>query len=131
MPPQMAEDILVNGIAEILNKLGAFAAHEIGLVRGVKGELEKLQNMVDMIRKVLEDAEKRQVNEEAVRLWLQRLKQAAWDAEGILDEVSNETLRREMKNKDDRSSMQLHHLQLAYNQERTTSVVDEKRDQMQ
>ncbi|KAK9110127.1 hypothetical protein Sjap_018187 [Stephania japonica] len=87
---------LANVSSEILKKLGAFATHELGLMLGFKGELRKLKNIVEMILAVLEDAEVRQAKENAVRLWLQRLKQAVYDAEDVLDVVAYEALRRKM-----------------------------------
>ncbi|KAK9138240.1 hypothetical protein Sjap_008834 [Stephania japonica] len=95
----MAEAILVNGISEILKKIGSLAGREVSLMWGVKGELKKLQKTADMIQKVLQDAERRQRDTDAVKLWLQRLKQAAYDAEDILNEVAYETLRKKIENR--------------------------------
>ncbi|KAK9137894.1 hypothetical protein Sjap_008488 [Stephania japonica] len=94
----MAEAILVNGISEILKKIGSLAGREVSLMWGVKGELKKLQKTADMIQKVLQDAERRQRDTNAVKLWLQRLKQAAYDVEDILNEVAYETLRKKIEN---------------------------------
>ncbi|KAK9110129.1 hypothetical protein Sjap_018189 [Stephania japonica] len=91
-----ATGFLANVSSEILKKLGAFATHELGLMLGFKGELRKLKNIVEMVLAVLEDAEVRQAKENAVRLWLQRLKQAVYDAEDVLDVVAYEALRRKM-----------------------------------
>ncbi|KAK9138242.1 hypothetical protein Sjap_008836 [Stephania japonica] len=95
----MAEAILVNGISEILKKIGSLAGREVSLMWGVKGELKKLQKTADMIQKVLQDAERHQRDTAAVGLWLQRLKQAAYDAEDILNEVAYETLRKKIENR--------------------------------
>ncbi|KAK9110133.1 hypothetical protein Sjap_018193 [Stephania japonica] len=91
-----ATGFLANVSSEILKKLGSFATHELGLMFGFKGELRKLKNIVEMILAVLEDAEVRQAKENAVRIWLQRLKQAVYDAEDVLDVVAYEALRRKM-----------------------------------
>ena len=42
---------------------------------------------------MLADAERRQEGEEFVRLWLQRLKDVAFDANGVLDDLAYEILR--------------------------------------
>ncbi|KAK4566336.1 hypothetical protein RGQ29_002545 [Quercus rubra] len=50
-----------------------------------------------MIQAVLADAERRQVGEERVKLWLQRLKDVAYDADDVLDELAYELLRRKVE----------------------------------
>ena len=50
-----------------------------------------------MVQALLADAEKRQVGEERVRLWLQRLKDVAYDADDVLDELAYELLRRKVE----------------------------------
>ncbi|KAK9081183.1 hypothetical protein Syun_030546 [Stephania yunnanensis] len=45
---------------------------------------------------VLQDADKRQVGDERVKLWLQKLKEAAYDAEDILAEFAFDGLRRQV-----------------------------------
>ncbi|KAK9138632.1 hypothetical protein Sjap_009226 [Stephania japonica] len=100
----MAEDLLVSGAGEILNNLIATAFDEISLVWGVKEEVEKLKKALMRIQAVLEDAEKQQVEKEAVRLWLKELKEVAYDAEDVLDGIAYETLRRQSESKAKRSS---------------------------
>ena len=46
---------------------------------------------------MLADAERRQVRDEVVRLWLQRLKDVAYDADDVLDEFADEILRRKVE----------------------------------
>ncbi|CAA2955292.1 disease resistance RGA3 [Olea europaea subsp. europaea] len=50
-----------------------------------------------MIKKVLEDAGKRQVTEEAVKLWLKNLQDVAYDADNVLDVINYENLHREIR----------------------------------
>ncbi|RWR79711.1 putative disease resistance protein RGA3 [Cinnamomum micranthum f. kanehirae] len=54
---------------------------------GVEGESQKLKSTLSRIQALLNDAEDRQIREESVRLWLRELKDAAYDAEDIVDEV--------------------------------------------
>ena len=42
-------------------------------------EVRKLQSTLRAIQAVLEDADKRQLKEEAVKLWLDKLKEAAYN----------------------------------------------------
>ncbi|XP_026384215.1 putative disease resistance protein RGA3 [Papaver somniferum] len=92
----MAEAILVGGATEILKALTAVIADEIMLVWGVDDEFKRLKGTLEMISAVTTDAENRQVNDEAVRLWLRRLKSAAYDADDVLDEFTYEAMRREV-----------------------------------
>ncbi|XP_026431559.1 putative disease resistance protein RGA3 [Papaver somniferum] len=89
-----AEMILVTGATEILKKLGYVIAQEIGLAWGVEDDLKKLQSTLQMIAAVTDDAEKKQLSDSSVRLWLERLKDAAYDADDVLDEFSYEVMRR-------------------------------------
>ncbi|XP_026387914.1 putative disease resistance protein RGA3 [Papaver somniferum] len=90
----MAEALLVSGATEILKGLTAVIANEIALVWAVKDDLEKLKNTLEMISAVTSDAERCQVTENAVRLWLTKLKDAAYDADDVLDAFSYEAMRR-------------------------------------
>ncbi|KAK9081194.1 hypothetical protein Syun_030557 [Stephania yunnanensis] len=92
----MAEEILVGGVEEIVKRLISLGIDEIGLLRGVKEEVEKLQTIFTHIQLVLQDADKRQVGDENVKLWLQKLKEAAYDAEDILAEFAFDGLRRQV-----------------------------------
>ncbi|XP_038973356.1 uncharacterized protein LOC113461540, partial [Phoenix dactylifera] len=63
---------------------------------GVETELAKLQSTLSVIQAVLEDAEEKQTTDRALTTWLAKLKDAAYDAEDILDEFYYEDLRREV-----------------------------------
>ncbi|XP_026387915.1 putative disease resistance protein RGA3 [Papaver somniferum] len=91
----MAEAILVSGATEILKGLTAVIANEIMLVWGVDDEFKKLKDTLEMISAVTTDAENRQVSDQSVRLWLRRLKGAAYDADDVLDEFTYEAMRRD------------------------------------
>ncbi|XP_026432400.1 putative disease resistance protein RGA4 [Papaver somniferum] len=92
--------VFVSPIVKLLiAKVLTYCSDEIALVRGVKGELEKLSEKLELIDAVLHDAEKRQVeNDRLVRLWLKKLKDVAYDAEDILNELQYRDLRCKMKN---------------------------------
>ncbi|XXG41264.1 hypothetical protein AAC387_Pa01g1762 [Persea americana] len=59
----------------------------IGSLFGVEEEAKKLKLTLSRIKALLTDAEERQIKEESVRLWLSELKDVAYDAEDILDEL--------------------------------------------
>ncbi|XP_026417169.1 disease resistance protein RGA2-like [Papaver somniferum] len=92
-------DLVVTGVAEILKKLVSIVAQEIALTWGIEDELKKLERTLEMIQAVTVDAEKKQANDAAVRLWLRRLKDVAYDADDVLDVFSYEAMRRREMNR--------------------------------
>ena len=94
----MTEIALVNVVAgEILKKVISLATEQISLAWGFKDELTRLRNSLTTIQAVLADAERRQVRDEFVKLWLQRLKDIAYDVDDVLDELAYENLRRKVE----------------------------------
>ncbi|XP_057969254.1 putative disease resistance protein RGA3 [Malania oleifera] len=93
----MAEMVLSFATEEVLKKVGSLASEEMKLAWGFKGELKNLEGSLKMIQAVLRDAQKRQVREETVQIWLQDLEGIAYDAEDVLDEFSYEMLRRQVE----------------------------------
>ncbi|XP_077237402.1 putative disease resistance protein RGA3 [Tasmannia lanceolata] len=59
---------------------------------GVEDELKKLERKVKVIQDVIEDAEEKQFHSKAVGSWLRELKNIAYDADDILDDVATEAL---------------------------------------
>ncbi|XP_077239361.1 putative disease resistance protein RGA3 [Tasmannia lanceolata] len=57
---------------------------------GVQEEVEKLERKVKLIQGVIEDAEEKQFHSKAVGSWLRELKNIAYDANDILDDVALE-----------------------------------------
>ncbi|KAK8618789.1 hypothetical protein V6N13_132768 [Hibiscus sabdariffa] len=93
----MAE-ALVSGVFERLTSINLQVAENgVRLVVGVNVEVEKIDATLRTIRAVLADAEKRQVKEHAVQLWLHNLQNVAYDIEDVLDEWSTAILRSQME----------------------------------
>ncbi|XP_031371915.1 putative disease resistance protein RGA4 isoform X2 [Punica granatum] len=90
----MADLILGSIVDSITEHLVSLVAQEIGLISGVKRELEKLRGTVSAIAALLREAEKRRIEAEDVKDWLQRLKVVVYDADDLLDDFSTEALRR-------------------------------------
>ncbi|XP_020086769.1 uncharacterized protein LOC109709110 [Ananas comosus] len=90
----MADIVSSSLLRLVFNKLGAQITKEFGLVMGVEKELTKLETTLAAIRHVLADAEAWQSQERALAGSLRRLKDAAFDADDVLDEVAAEALRR-------------------------------------
>ncbi|XP_030923809.1 putative disease resistance protein RGA3 [Quercus lobata] len=91
--PKMAETV----ISVVLGKLIPVATEQISLVWGFEEQLKELQDSLTTIQAVLADAERRQVKEEFVKLWMRRLKDVAYDVDDVLDEFAYEILRRKVE----------------------------------
>ena len=89
----MAEAIVTDVAKEILSKVIPLVTEQINLAWGFKDELTQLRQSVEMIQDVLADAERKQVTDLSVKHWLQRLKDLAYDADDVLDELAYEILR--------------------------------------
>ncbi|XP_073133786.1 disease resistance protein RGA2-like [Henckelia pumila] len=77
-------------ITVILTQVGVIleemAREEIRLVSGVKKDVDNLTRTFESLQAVFLDAEKRQVRDEAVKVWLANLKDVSYDAEDVLFE---------------------------------------------
>lgn len=69
---------------------------ELILLRGAKKEVEKLSSTLRSIEAVLNDAEKRQLKEEAVRDWIDKLKGISYDIDDVVDEWRTATVKEEI-----------------------------------
>ncbi|KAG5227239.1 disease resistance protein [Salix suchowensis] len=74
----------------ILGNLNTRVLEELGLVFGLQTEFEKLKRTFMTVQVVLKDAEEKQWKDKDIRIWLQDLKDAAYDADDVLDEFSIE-----------------------------------------
>ncbi|XP_042954986.1 disease resistance protein RGA2-like isoform X2 [Carya illinoinensis] len=93
---EMAEGVLFDIAARIIESLGSLALKEIGLLWGVTDDLEKLKNTVSTIQAVLLDAEEQWAVNREVKDWLEKLKDVVYDVDDLLDGFSTECLLREM-----------------------------------
>ncbi|TXG68842.1 hypothetical protein EZV62_003777 [Acer yangbiense] len=86
----MAAEAIVSTVLEQLTSIiGKEVVQEVRLVVDVRKEIEKLTSNFRAIKAVLVDAEKRQVEtgeETPVGLWLDKLKDASYDMDDVLDE---------------------------------------------
>ncbi|KAI4967178.1 hypothetical protein ZWY2020_029507 [Hordeum vulgare] len=73
-------------IPVVANKLGSVIGDEVTMLCSFKNDLKELKDTLEYMEAALKDAERRSVTEELVRLWLKRLKNAAYDISYMLDE---------------------------------------------
>ncbi|XP_026438576.1 putative disease resistance protein RGA3 [Papaver somniferum] len=91
------ERILV-GASDILKKLVTVLGNEISAAWGATDELQRLKQTLEVIAAKTSDAESKQVNDAAVKLWLKRLKEVSYDADDVLDEFAYEAMHRSNNN---------------------------------
>ncbi|CAB4268095.1 unnamed protein product [Prunus armeniaca] len=92
----MAEGVLFNIAEGIIGRLGPLVLQEIALPWGVKDELRKLEEKVTQLRAVLLDAEQKQANDNEVKVWLESVEDAVYEADDVLDEFYTEAQWRQM-----------------------------------
>ncbi|KAF9613286.1 hypothetical protein IFM89_006785 [Coptis chinensis] len=79
-------------ISIVLEQLASFVQQEVELVVSVREEVAKLINTLKVMQAVLYDAEEKQFKEQAVKVWLEELKNIAYAADDVLDEWHTKTL---------------------------------------
>uniref|UniRef100_A0A2K1YCJ6 Disease resistance protein RGA3 n=1 Tax=Populus trichocarpa TaxID=3694 RepID=A0A2K1YCJ6_POPTR len=88
---------LLSPILEQLTRIVAQEVQEeVNLVVGVKKQVDKLKSNLLAMHSVLEDADRKQVKDEAVRDWVDKLKDVCYDMDDVLDEWSSAILRWKM-----------------------------------
>ncbi|XP_017641755.1 putative disease resistance protein RGA3 isoform X1 [Gossypium arboreum] len=92
----MAEVVLSPLVGTILDSLKSWSLKELELAGSLKTEVASLESTLTTIQAVLQDAEEKQWKSEAIKNWLGKLKQAAYDLEVVLDDFNTEALRRSL-----------------------------------
>ncbi|KAF2296392.1 hypothetical protein GH714_037709 [Hevea brasiliensis] len=93
----MADIVLSFVVDAALSRVVSLITDEIMLAWNLKDDLKGLRDSLTMIRAVLLDAEEQQTKREPVRLWLKKLREVAYEAEDVLDELAYENLRRKVE----------------------------------
>jgi hypothetical protein len=93
----MAEGVLFNIAEEIIKTLGSLTAQEVALWWGIKDQLWKLNDTVTRVKAVIQDAEEQaQKQNHQIEDWLEKLREAVYDAEDLLDDFSTQVLRKQL-----------------------------------
>ncbi|XP_077215891.1 putative disease resistance protein RGA3 [Tasmannia lanceolata] len=93
----MADLLLSPLVDTIVGKLMDSVIQEITLLWGVDEEVENLSSTLSAIQAVLQDAEEQQVSSNAVKVWLRKLKDVAYDADDVVDEFTTKVLRSKLE----------------------------------
>ncbi|KAK8934559.1 putative disease resistance protein RGA1 [Platanthera zijinensis] len=72
-------------VGKLLERLASFVEEKTVMVLGVEDELKRLQRRLARIQIVLEDAERRSLEDSAINNWVNELKDAMYDADDIID----------------------------------------------
>ncbi|KAF9612095.1 hypothetical protein IFM89_038074 [Coptis chinensis] len=88
----MAEAILSVVLDQLTSFIRNEVEQEVRLVVGVREELNNLHTHLTLIKAVLEDAEKKEIHDNAIKVWLGQLKDVMYDAEDVLDEWNTRIL---------------------------------------
>ncbi|MFS7939555.1 putative virus X resistance protein-like, coiled-coil [Helianthus anomalus] len=88
----MDEAAISTLVADVSGKLTSELIKEFDLLWGFKNDTSSLKDDLDQIQAVLQDAEEKHIKEEALKLWLRRLRSASLEVENVLGEISTEAL---------------------------------------
>ncbi|XVF82284.1 hypothetical protein PTKIN_Ptkin16aG0033700 [Pterospermum kingtungense] len=80
----------------LLEKLGSSELLQFASEKQIQEELHKLKKELEQIRALLDDAEKRQITDQSVKIWLSDLENLAYDVDDIVDEIETEISRRNL-----------------------------------
>lgn len=82
----MAEAIVFVVMEQLVSIIRLELEQEVRQVVGVRKEVSKLTSTLRFIKAVLDDAEKKQFHETAVKAWIGALKDIMYDTDDVLDE---------------------------------------------
>ncbi|KAL9381393.1 hypothetical protein Peur_027050 [Populus x canadensis] len=113
-------DAIVSALAStIMGNLNSSILQELGLAGSLETDLEHLERTFITTQAVLQDAEVKQWKDQAIKVWLRHLKDAAYDVDDLLDEFAFEAQwhqqRRDLKNRP-RSFFSINHNPLVFRQ---------------
>lgn len=95
-------------ISQIFEQFTAITTEMIGkeynLVVGVEKEIYNITDKLQIVRRLIESAERRQVSDREVKLWLESLKDVAYDMDDVICEWNTATRKMEIKTNQHQSS---------------------------
>ncbi|XP_058185291.1 putative disease resistance protein RGA3 [Rhododendron vialii] len=92
----MADVLLSSLLQTIFTTLTSSVLQQFGIAWGLETELKNLESTLSTIQAVLVDAEAKQWTSEAIKNWLRKLKDSAYDADNVLDEFATQALKRKL-----------------------------------
>ena len=84
-------------LSAIVERLGSLISSEFKLTVTVKEDVQKLATKFRTIQAEINDAEKRQLKEEKVKLWLDKLEGVSDEIDNVLDEWNTVKIKAEIE----------------------------------
>ena len=103
----MADMVVSFVVQETLSRICTTVNEEIKLIMDLGPEIERLQESLETVYDMLQEAEKKQVELKSVKRWLKQLKDAAYDAEDVLDELACKNLRQKVEKQNLQQEMEV------------------------
>ena len=75
----------------VVKEIATAITNRITLQLNFAKDLEEMKMTLESLAALLKDAERRSIQEEAVRLWLNRLKKAMYEISDMIDEFEDNT----------------------------------------
>ncbi|OMO71062.1 cc-nbs-lrr resistance protein [Corchorus olitorius] len=97
MEKKVVEAAIGAAVEVTFSKVISLAAQQVSLAWGFRKDLEKLRVLLTMIQAVLQDAEDKHVGDGPLTVWLQELRDVAYDVHDALDYFAYENLRIKVK----------------------------------
>ncbi|KAL0428479.1 UNVERIFIED_CONTAM: Disease resistance protein RGA2 [Sesamum latifolium] len=91
----MAETFLFNITDRVLGRFSSIALEHITSAFNTKSEVQKLQSTLSTIKAVILDADGQQAKNHEVRDWLEKLKDAVYEIDDLLDDLSTQVFTEE------------------------------------
>ncbi|KAI3693304.1 hypothetical protein L6452_33138 [Arctium lappa] len=92
----MAEIVLSGFITVIFEKLGSAAYKKLARYAGIHTQVKKWETSLSEIRALLNDASRKELTDEYIKGWLNRLQHLAYNIDDILDDLVTEAMDRDM-----------------------------------
>ncbi|URE00330.1 disease resistance protein [Musa troglodytarum] len=86
-----ADALLLSLLQQLIVWLVKDAFRQVAAARGGERELERLERALPGIQAMLADAEEKRSSNPAVKQWLAALKDVAYDAEAVIDELNTQS----------------------------------------
>ncbi|KAF2319727.1 hypothetical protein GH714_018242 [Hevea brasiliensis] len=106
----IAESALSSFIQALFERIECPEFLKFARERQVSAEINEWEKRLRTIQAMLEDAEEKQMSNQSVKMWLDELKDLAYDVEDILDEFQTESLQRQLKGETEAGSSKLRKL---------------------
>ncbi|XP_062026833.1 disease resistance protein RGA2-like [Rosa rugosa] len=93
----MAEALISVVLEQLASIVFEHTKQAVTLVLNAEEDVHSFRSNLEAIQAVLEDAEKKQVTEARVRIWLQKLKDVSYEMDDVLDEWNTEILKQQVE----------------------------------